>query len=162
MCIPAMAAIGGIVGAAGSIFSGMAASAQYKGQAAAYKAESLAKQYQAQSQANAGAYESSIKLDEGKRLLGKQVTGFASSGVDVSSGSPGEVIADSNSAVNMDVAAIRANWQDRANMSIYESKIAQMNAKNAKNNASMAMTGGIIGAMSPLVNSFSSTKTSFG
>lgn len=162
MCIPALAAIGAIAGAAGSIFSGMATSAQYKAQSAAYKAEAKAKAYQAQSQANAGSYESGIKLDEGKRLVGKQVTGLASSGIDISSGSAGEVIADSASAVNMDVAAIRHNWQDKANLSAYESQIAKMNAKSASNNAKMAMVGGVIGAVSPTVNAFSGTKTSFG
>lgn len=159
MCLPI---IGAVVGAAGSIFSGMAASAQYNGQAAVYKAEAKAKQYQAQSQANSGAYESSIKLDEGKRLTGQQVTGFASSGVDVASGTPGEVIADSNSSVNMDVAAIRANWQDRANMSAYESKIAKLNAKNAKSNAKMAMVGGVVGALSPALDGFTKAGGSFG
>lgn len=162
MCLPVMGLLGGVVSAMGSIYSGMAASAQYKGQEAVMKAEAQAKKYQAQSQANAGSYESSIKLDEGKRLVGKQVTALATSGVDVASGTPGEVIADSASSVNMDVAAIRANWQDKANLSTYESQIALMNAKNAKNNAKMAMTGGIIGALSPIVGSFSSTKTSFG
>lgn len=159
MCLPVL---GAIVGAAGSIFSGMATAASYKAQAAAYKAEAKAKEYQAISQGNAGAYESGIKIDEGKRITGKQVTGYASSGVDISSGTPGEVISDSASAVNMDVAAIRANWQDKANLSAYESKIAKMNAKSASRNATMAMVGGAIGALSPIVDGFSGTRTSFG
>lgn len=159
MCLPIL---GAVIGAAGSIFSGMAASAAYNGQAAVYKAQEKAMRYQAQSEANAGSMESGIKLDEGKRLLGKQVTALASSGIDVSSGTAGEIITDSASAVNMDVAAIRHNWQDKANLSEYNAKIAKLNAQVAKNNAKMAMAGGIIGALSPMVGAFSNTTTSFG
>lgn len=161
MCMPALTAIGAIVSAAGSIYSGMAQSAAYQGQAAAAKAQERAMKYQAISEGNAGAYESSIKLDEGKRFTGKQVTAYASSGIDVSSGSAGDVIADSASSYNMDVAAIRHNWQDKANLSSYNAKIAKLNAQTAQQNARMAMVGGVIGAMSPIVNSFSSANTSF-
>jgi len=159
MCVPIL---GAIVGAAGSIFSGMAAGAAYDGQAAAEKAQARASLYQAQAQTNAGSYESGMKQDEGKRLLGKQVTAIASTGIDISSGSGGDLITDSATAVNMDVAAIRHNWQDKANLSAYDAKIHKMNAQTAKNNAQMARIGGVIGAVSPLVNSFSSTTTSFG
>lgn len=158
MCVPFL---GAIVGAAGSIFSGMATAAAYNGQAAAYKAQEQALKYQAKSEANAGSYESGIKLDEGKRLLGKQVTALAANGVDVASGTPGDIMVDSASAVNMDVAAIRHNWQDKANLSNYNSKIAKLNAQTAKQNARMAMVGGAIGALSPLVSGFTSTNTSF-
>ncbi|CAB5079525.1 hypothetical protein UFOVP143_2 [uncultured Caudovirales phage] len=156
MCVPI---IGAVIGAAGSIFSGMAAASAANGQAAVYKAEKQAQLYQAQSEANAGSYESSIKLDEGKRLLGKQVTGLASMGVDVSTGTPGEIITDSASAVNMDVAAIRHNWQDKSNLSSYNAKIAGLNAKIASNNAKMAMIGGVVGAISPLVGAIPGTNT---
>lgn len=159
MCLPIL---GAVVGAAGSIFSGMAAAAAANGQAAVYKAQSLAMKYQARSEANAGSMESGIKLDEGKRLLGKQVTGLAATGIDVSSGTAGEIITDSASAVNMDVAAIRHNWQDKSNLSMYNSKIAKLNAQVASNNAKMAMIGGAIGALSPIVGSFTNTSSSWG
>lgn len=158
MCVPML---GAIVGAAGSIFSGMAQGAAYDGQAAAYKAQKKAMEYQATSEANAGSYESGIKLDEGKRLVGKQVTALAASGVDVASGTPGDIITDSASNVNMDVAAIRHNWQDKANLSTYNAKIAKLNAKVASNNADMARIGGVIGAISPIVRGFSGANTSF-
>lgn len=159
MCLPIL---GAIVGAAGSIFSGMAASAAANGQAAVYKAQEKAMRYQAQSEANAGSMESGMKLDEGKRLLGKQITGLAASGIDISSGSGGDIIADSASAVNMDVAAIRHNWQDKANLSEYSAKIAHLNAQVAKNNAKMAMAGGIIGAVAPVLGAFTNTSSSWG
>ena len=161
MCVPIL---GAVIGAAGSIFSGMAAGAAADGQAAVYRAQKKALQYQAQSEANAGSYESAIKLDEGKRLVGKQVTALAATGVDVASGTSGDIIADSASNVNMDVAAIRHNWQDKANLSTYNSKIAGLNAKVASNNATMARIGGAVGALSPLVGAFPGTgaTTSFG
>ena len=159
MCLPI---IGAVVGAAGSIFSGMAAAAAANGQAAVFKAQEKALQYQARSEANAGAMESGIKLDEGKRLLGRQITGLAANGIDVASGSAGDIITDSASAINMDVAAIRHNWQDKANLSMYNSKIAKLNAQVASNNAKMAMVGGAIGALSPIVGNFTNTSTSWG
>lgn len=158
MCLPIL---GAVMGAAGSIFSGMAAGAAADGQAAVAKAQAKALQYQAQSEANAGATESGIKLDEGKRLVGKQVTALAANGVDVSSGTAGELITDSASAVNMDVAAIRHNWQDKANLSNYNAKISKLNASIYKQNAQMARIGGVVGAISPLVSGFSNTSTSF-
>lgn len=158
MCVPML---GAVVGAVGSIFSGMAAGAAYDGQAAVAKAQEKAMGYQAQSEANAGSYESGMKQDEGNRLLGKQITGLASAGVDISSGTPGDLMTDSASAVNMDVAAIRHNWQDKANLSAYNAKIAKLNAKVASNNAQMARVGGVVGALSPLVSGFSNTSTSF-
>lgn len=159
MCVPIL---GAVIGAAGSIFSGMATAAAYNGQAAAAKAQEKALMYQAQSEANAGAHESAIALDKGKRLVGQQVTALASNGVDVASGTPGEVITDSASAVNMDVAAIRHNWQDKANISTYNAKIAKLNAQTLKQNARNAMIGGAIGALSPIVGSFTNTSTSWG
>lgn len=159
MCLPIL---GAVVGAAGSIFSGMASAAAANGQAAAYKAQAKAMKYQAQSEANAGSTESGIKLDQGKRMVGQQVTALASNGVDISSGTPGEIIADSASAVNMDVAAIRHNWQDRANLSLYNAKIAKLNAQTAQQNAKMAMIGGVVGALSPIVGGFTNTSSSWG
>lgn len=134
----------GVLTAAGSIYSGMAQGAAADGQAAAYNAEKKAMKYQAQSEANAGSYESAIKQDEGKRFVGKQVTALAASGVDVSSGSAGDIITDTASNFNMDVAAIRHNWQDKANLSGYSSKIAKLNAQTAKQNGKMARIGGAI------------------
>jgi len=150
----------GLLGAAGSIFSGFASAAGYNGQAAAYKAQQKAMGYQAQSEANAGAYESAIALDKGKRLVGQQVTALASNGVDVTSGSPGDLIADSASSVNMDVAAIRHNWQDKANLSAYSAKIAKLNASVAKSNARSAVIGGFINGATSLAQSVSLTDTS--
>jgi len=156
-----MPLIGAAVGAAGSIFSGMASAAAYNGQAAAYKAQKKAMEYQAQSEANAGAYESAIALDKGKRLVGQQVTALASNGVDITAGSSGDLIADSASSVNMDVAAIRHNWQDKANLSGYSAKIAGMNAQMAKQNARTAMIGGFINAAGSAVGSLTRADGSF-
>lgn len=149
----------GALKAAGSIYSGYASAASYNGQAAAFNAEKKAQLYQAQSEVNAGSYESAIKLDEGKRLLGKQVTGLAATGVDVASGSAADIITDSASNVNMDVAAIRHNWQDKANLSTYAAKIAKLNAKVAKNNARSAVIGGYISAATNMAEAISDAST---
>ena len=141
MCLPM---IGGIVSAVGSIYSGMA-------QSAAYKAEAQAKKYEAQALAEQGSYESKQYSDKVKRVTGQQVTATAASGVDIT-GTPSDVIVDSNTEGQMDVMAIRRNAQFKSNLANYEAKIAKMNAKQAK-------VGGVIGAISPLV---SGLQSSFG
>lgn len=141
MCLPM---IGGIVSAVGSIYSGMA-------QSAAYKAEAKAKQYEANSLSEQGAYESKQMSDKVKRVTGQQVTATAASGVDIT-GTPSDVIVDSNTEGQMDVMAIRRNAQFKSNLANYEAKIAKMNAKQAK-------VGGVIGAIAPLV---SGLQSSFG
>lgn len=139
MCLPM---IGAAVSAIGSIYSGMA-------QAAGYKAEAQAKKYEARAQSEAGSYESRQQDDRNKRLTGQQITATAASGVDIS-GTPSDVIVDSRTEGEMDKRAIRYNYQFKANLANYEAKVAKMNAKQAK-------TGGIIGALAPIVSGLGSS-----
>lgn len=139
MCFAAIGLIGGLVSAAGSVMSGMMQAQGYEAQAAAYKA-------QAQTQAMAGSAAGQQADDKMKRMTGAQVTALASNGLDLS-GSALDVIRDSRAQAEMDKATIRANWQNQANVSTFQSNVATMNAGNA-------MMGGIIGAAAPLINSF--------
>ena len=139
MCMPM---IGGVLSAVGTLYSAAA-------QSAAYSAEAKAKQYEARATSEAGSYESGKQADRNARLTGQQITAAAASGVDIS-GSPSEVITDSRSEGEMDKQAIRYNYQFKSNLANYEAKIAKMNSRTA-------MTGGVIGAIAPLIKGVGSS-----
>lgn len=140
MCLPM---IGGIVSAVGGLMSGMQQSAQYKAQAKALKE-------QAQGERNVGAYESARAQERGDLAVSKNITGMAAKGLDITTGTPQDVILDSATEVALDVGAIRANAQTQSNKTDYEAVIAQKNAKSAK-------TGAIIGAIAPVLSGIGST-----
>lgn len=141
MCLPI---IGGLVSAAGSIYSGMA-------QSASYKAQAQAKRYEADAASQSGSFESQQQENRNARLTGQQITAAASNGVSIA-GTPGDVIADSRTEGEMDKQAIRYNYQFKSNLADYEAKVAKMNAKTVK-------VGGIIGAIAPVL---SGIQSSFG
>jgi hypothetical protein len=148
MCIP-LAAIaiattlaGAAASAAGSIYSGMA-------QSAAYKAQAKAKAYEAQGEREAGAFASARQGERNDRLTGQQVTAAARSGSDLF-GTPLSVIGDARTEGELDKMAIRYNSTFRSNLSLYESKVAKMNASTAK-------TGGYIGAIAPALSGITSS-----
>lgn len=140
MCLPM---IGGIVSGIGALASGMQ-------QAAQYKAQSKALKVQAQGERNVGSYESARAQERGDLAVSKNITGFAAKGLDITTGTPQDVILDSATEVALDVGTIRANAQVQSNKTDYEAKIAKMNAKSAK-------TGAIIGAIAPVLSGVGST-----
>ena len=147
MCVAAIGLVGGLVSAAASIYQGQA-------QSAAYQATAKGQEYQAHAQSVEGSYNSMLQEQRNQRLTGQQVTQFATSGVDIW-GTPGQVIADSKSQGELDKQAVRYDAQYRSNLSGYESQISKMNA-------GIASTGGYVGAIAPMINSFTSLRTSFG
>ncbi|MEY5060759.1 MAG: hypothetical protein RIS45_680 [Planctomycetota bacterium] len=146
MCPPviaiALTMAGAAASAAGSIYSGMA-------QSAAYKAQAKAKAYEAQGEREAGAYASARQDERNQRLTGQQVTAAARSGSDLL-GTPLSIIADARTEGELDKMAIRRNAQFRSNLSMYESKVAKMNASTAR-------TGGYIGAIAPVLSGVTSS-----
>ncbi len=148
MCIP-LAAIsiittlaGAAASAAGSVYSGMA-------QSATYKAQAKAAQYEAQAQREEGAYASARQDERNQRLTGQQVTATSRSGVDLS-GTAGSLIADARTEGELDKMAIRRNSDFKSNLSLYEAKVSRMNAKTAR-------TGGMIGAVAPVLSGVTSS-----
>lgn len=144
MCI---GIIGGIVAGVGSLMSGMQ-------QSAAYKAQAKASEMEARSESEAGSYESARASERAARLQGQQVTSIAAQGLDLS-GTPLDVVTDSATDAELDKRMIRANAQRKSNTSMYEAKLAKMNAKSAA-------IGGVIGAISPVLNSMTGTSGAFG
>lgn len=144
MCGPFGAILGGVVGAIGSIYQGQA-------QAAQYKAQKRAAQYQAQAERDAGRYEAGRLGEQGDRLRGNQIVGYADEGLQLS-GSVAEVISDSRTEIALDQSAIRTNSENRAKVSDYEAKIAAMNAKSAKTAGMIGAVGAVIGGATSAAN----------
>lgn len=145
MCIMALGAIagvaGGVLSAAGSLYSGSV-------QAAQYKAEARMHQYEADSAREAGVLDVWRKDRENERLTGEQIVAVAAGGGDLS-GSNLDLVKESRMEGDLDKALIRANAQQRSDMSMYKSKVAKVNAKSAK-------TASLFSAGAGLINSFQS------
>lgn len=140
MCMPL---VGGLISGIGAYMSGMQ-------QAAQYKAQSRALKVQARGERNVGSYESLRAQERGDLAVSKNITGFAAKGLDITTGTPQDVILDSATEVALDVGAIRANAHAQSQKTDYEAKIAKMNAKSAK-------TGAIIGAIAPVLSGIGGT-----
>lgn len=162
MCGMVLGALGAVVSAMGSIYEGKARAAAYKAESANHLANARAKRLEARAIADEGAFASDQQLDQNARLTGDQVTAFAASGLDSSSGSAGDVIADSRREGEMDVAAIRRNASYRSALTRYGAKIDVMQSQTALMNAGSAETGGFIGAIAPIISGFTALRTSFG
>jgi hypothetical protein len=146
MCGPVLPILGAVAGAAGSFYSGMA-------QGAAYDAEAKGLRYQAEAELDAGAYEQGAQTRQNERVTGQQVAAIGSSGVDIW-GTPMDVIQDSRAEGELDRLAIGRNAVARSNITRYRGDIAKMNA-------GLARTGGMIGAIAPMVQGFTGLQTSF-
>lgn len=143
MCLP-MAAIGGVLGAVGSIASAQA-------QAAGFEAQARQAERQAELERDKGAVEIARTRDASARLTGRQVTAIATSGVSLS-GSPQDVIRDSITEANLDIGAIRFGRDVNVQNFETQADIARLNARQTR-------VGGFIGALTPLVNSFSQSES---
>lgn len=95
-----------------------------------------------------GAYEAARYGDSVQRQLASMRGQFLSSGVSVSTGSPLAIIEDSAAEASLDEQAIRYGATLRQGNALFE-------AQQARQNASTARTGSIIGAISPFVNAAS-------
>lgn len=136
MCVMALGIIGAVVGAAGSLMSGMMAAQNSRNQAAIYERQAAAER--AQAQFNADQQES-----KAIRLISKQRTGFLSSGVSLQ-GTPTDVLLDTTMQTDLDVQAIKYNGEIKAQN--FEMQAAALRAK-----AGGQELGGAFGALSPLI-----------
>lgn len=137
MCLPL---IGGIISAVGTLASASA-------QAASYRAQSQYAQRQAQMEQQKGAYEAARLNDQTTRRIDQMRSQYLSSGIALS-GSALDVIGDSAAEASLDEQVVKYGAQVRSDNYAFESKLANMNARNA-------MAGGFIGALSPIISSFS-------
>lgn len=147
MCMMMLPFIGGIIQGIGALQAGRLQAAEYKAQAAALK-------NQAQGERNIGAYESRRAQERGDVAVSKIETAMASKGLNASSGLPGALILDSETEVQLDVNAIRSNAQAKSERTDFESKLALINAKQAKR-------GSVFSAIAPVISGAYSTYQGF-
>ncbi len=133
MCLPL---IGAAISAVGTIASASAQSQSYKAQAAFQKRQAIMEQQR-------GAYEGARLRDRNDRQLASMRGQYLSSGIALS-GSALDVLQDSATEASLDEQAVRYDSQVRADNLNWSAKMSRMNASNA-------MTGGVLGALSTAI-----------
>jgi hypothetical protein len=141
MCNPvALAIVGGVVGAAGSLYGGMQ-------QGAAYDDQAAFADRQAMLEGQAGAYEAARLRTHHARALSGTRQQYSSSGIDPNSGSAREVIEDSAREAALDEEAVLFGAKLRADNQRFEARLARSNANSAR-------TGGVLGGLGNLLGGF--------
>jgi hypothetical protein len=132
-----MSALPAVLIAAGATL--IAASEIKQGQTtkAVYKANANLAELQGQGIEQAGAYEGAKLAREKRQMLGRQKALYAKSGVSLSEGSPLEVMADTATQYEMDIAANRYNTAIQKSQTEYQAKIYRMMGKSALQTAYM-------------------------
>lgn len=133
MCLPL---IGAAISAVGTLASASAQSQSYKAQAAFQKRQAIMEQQR-------GAYEGARLRDRNDRQLASMRGQYLSSGIALS-GSALDVLQDSATEASLDEQAVRYDSQVRADNLNWSAKMSRMNASNA-------MTGGVLGALSTAI-----------
>src|SRR5262245_37547909 len=132
MCGPALAIVGGVMSAAGSVVGGMGAQAQYNAQAASLKAQAMFNQRQANAEVLKGSTQIMQQRRGVERILGGQTAAFGGSGIQTDTGTPTDVAMSTQSEAEMDRQAIRFGRDLTASNYEYQAEIDKMNAKQAK------------------------------
>lgn len=140
MCIDPFTLIAAGVSAAGSIMGAQQQSDAYKTQAQFADRQARVEQQQ-------GAYEAGRLADQNNQKLAGMRASYAHAGVALE-GSPTNVIVSSAEQASLDEQAIKYGAQLRSDNARFE-------GAQARANASSAMSGGVIGAITPFVNAFS-------
>lgn len=149
MCLPA------VVGILGSVVSGIGGLMGVKAQQQQLNAQSEMERRQAGIEQTVGSYKAQRQQDNVARALGAQRAGFAANGLDISSGSPLDVIEESATEGALDVAAIRWN-----------SKLASDNlrfkSENSKAQAKVVGASAPFAFLSPVLSGVAQYSSSFG
>jgi hypothetical protein len=167
MCDPvtALAIAGGVAGGAGSLFSGMAGERANKlnAEIARGNAETLLRQAGIEKMLAdlpllKGAFESGKVRRAGERVIGSQVAGFQSSGLDPASGSPLLVMASTAAQIEVDAGLIDAQAKlenasalSRVARTIGEASGAYGSAAGYAQRASDSLVAGVLGAASSIL-----------
>lgn len=149
MCLP-MAALA----LAGTIVSGVGAGLGAAQQAQALSANAKAHERQAILERQKGMVDAAQKTNEINRTVGAQTAAFASNGLDVSSGSPLQVVTDTGTQGALDVASIRYGAQVRSDNEAYQGKVAE-------SQAGLAAAAVPFAFLSPILNGAEKYKTMF-
>lgn len=138
-----MQAGGALTTGIGSYFSAKAQKATYAGQASIADTNAQLAEDSAQSALMAGAKQEQAKMLETTDVVGKQVTGFAANGIDVSGGgSVDNVISSTKTMGEIDADTINANavrqaWGYRIQATGYKNQALQDRATSSGINPAM-------------------------
>lgn len=155
--------------AASAVISAKSAYDQGQAQAAAYNAQAKANEQNANIAAKkaelaavSGAKEEQKMRQQGQQVMGQQRAAFGANGLDISSGSPLDVLNDTNYQNEIDALTIRRNtanqvWGYQAEQTNFLNE-ASAN-KSAASNAKKAATMNAIGALLTGASSYSSYKS---
>lgn len=143
MCLPI---ISGIV-------SGIGAAMAAKNQQASLDAQAAFKKRQAGMEIMSGGYKASRTQDAVNRTTGSQRAGFAANGLALT-GSAADVIIDTETEGQLDIAAIRWNSNLASDNLKYQAKIDRMNAKAAGKSAPFAFAAPVINGIASYASEF--------
>lgn len=148
MCFPALLGIGAVLSGVGSALGAVMQGQQYAAQAKLHERQAILEREK-------GSFDSAQQTKKIQAGIGEQIAGFASNGVDVSSGSPLSVVKDTGTEGALDVASIRYGARIREDNEKYSAKVAQMNS-------GMAMASAPFAFLTPILNNSSKIKSAFG
>lgn len=143
MCLPIIA----------GVISGIGAAMQAKNAQASANAQAEFKDRQAQMETMAGGYKAARTAEAVGRTTGAQRAGFAANGLGLT-GSAADVVMDTETEGQLDIAAIRWNSNLAADNLKYQAKIDRMNAKAAGKAAPLAFAAPVISGMATYASEF--------
>ena len=147
MCFPALAAIGAVVSGIGGALGAVQQSMAYQAQAEMHRRQAMLEREK-------DVFDANQQAKVVRRNVGEQVASFASNGVDVSSGSPLQVVTDTGTEGALDVAAIRYGARIKSDNETYSAKVASMNAGLAGAAAPFAFLSPILSAAPKIQSAF--------
>jgi hypothetical protein len=112
---------------------------------------------QAQSEREAAAFAETQQREQAAKLRARQRVAYASSGIDLSEGTPLEVLGQQAGEMEMDALTIRYNGEVKAKQSESQAAIYRMQGAQAKKagvaNAGSSLLTGLGGAATTIINS---------
>lgn len=153
MCLDPISMIGIGASLAGSVVSGIGAANQAQNEAASLDAQAAGKERDAASQKEATAYEVARTRETVERTFGSQRAGFAANGIALS-GSALDVMNDTATEGELDLAAIKWNSDIKVDNLKYETSYLRTNAKVASDSAGMAFLAPVLGGVAKFAGAF--------
>lgn len=152
-----LAIIGLIVSMVSAIGGAMAAKDAGEAQKAAADYNAKVLEAQAQSEREAAAFEETQQREQAAKMRARQRVAYLASGVDLSEGTPLEVLGQQAGEMEMDALTIRYNGEIKAKQSESQAAIYRMQGAQAKKagytNAGSSLLTGVGSMATSIINS---------
>lgn len=152
MCVPLVAAAA-VAGIAGGVAEGFSGYAQKKTEQTNYQMQAAGLARDIAAEKESSAYETARTREGIARIQGSARAGFAANGLALD-GSAAEVLQDTETEGNLDIAAIKWNSDVKIGNLDYARKGAMVNAKAAGDAAPLAFITPILGSVAKFGGSF--------